>query len=66
MAHDIVKEETLTFIFPIKEIDSKETKINNIPHSALPKFHGIYTKYLDTLLFEFDVLWKSYDYVTNA
>jgi hypothetical protein len=65
MAHDIVKEEPTTFGFPIKETD-EETKMKNIPHSTLPNFHGLSKEDLDTFLFEFDVLCRSYDYVTDA
>jgi hypothetical protein len=65
MAHKIVKEEPMTFGFPIKETD-EETKMKNIPHSSLPKFHGLSKEDHDTFLFEFDVLCRSYDYVTDA
>jgi len=40
MAHEIVKEKPTTFIFLIKDMD-EETKMKNIPHSDLPKFHGL-------------------------
>jgi hypothetical protein len=65
MAHDIFKEESMIFRFPIKETD-EETKVNNIPHSTLPKFHGLYKEYPDTFLFEFDVLCRNYDYMKDA
>jgi hypothetical protein len=65
MAHDIVKEESTNLEFPIKEID-EETKMKNIHHSSLPKFHGLSKEDLDTFPFEFDVLCKSYDYVIDA
>ena len=32
----------------------------------LPKFHGLSKEYLDTFLFEFDVLCRSYDYAIDA
>jgi len=65
MAHEIVKEESTTFKFLIKEAD-EETKMKKIPHSSLPNFHGISKEDLDTFLFEFDVLCRSYDYATYA
>jgi hypothetical protein len=40
--------------------------MKNIPHSTLPNFHGLSKEDLDTFLFEFDVLCRSYDYVTDA
>ena len=45
----------VTFEFPIGELRG-EAPMNNIPLSALPTFHGLTTEYLDTFLFEFDVL----------
>jgi hypothetical protein len=65
MAHEIVKEEPSTFGFPIKG-SNEETKMKNIPHSTLPNFHGLSKEDLDTFLFEFDVLCRSYDYVSDA
>ena len=58
--------ETNTFKFPIQNIGSTFTnQMKHIPHSALPNFHGMESEYLDTFLFEFDVLCSSYDYVTD-
>jgi len=65
MAHEIVENEPSNFEFPIKET-YEETKIKNIPHSTLPNFHGLSKEDIDTFLFKFDVLWKSYDYMTDA
>jgi hypothetical protein len=65
MAHEIVKEEPTTFGFQIKETN-EETKMKNIHHSTLPNFHGLSKEDHDTFLFEFDVLCRSYNYVTNA
>jgi hypothetical protein len=33
-----------------------------IPLQNLPTFHGLILEYLDTFLFEFDVLCRGYDY----
>jgi len=65
MTWDIVKEEPTTFKFPIKETD-EETKMKNIPHSALSNFLMLSKEDLDTFQFEFHALCRSYDYVTNA
>lgn len=59
MAHEI-KEVTSTFRFHIRESD-EETKIKNIPHST-----GLSKEDPNTFLFEFDVLYRSYDYVLGA
>jgi hypothetical protein len=40
--------------------------MNKIPHSAFPKFHGLSKEDHDTFLFKFDLLFRRYDYVTNA
>jgi hypothetical protein len=46
MAHEIVKEEPMTFGFPIKETD-EETKMKNIPHShSCQTFMGYLKKIL--------------------
>jgi len=65
MAHEIVKEETSTFGFLIRG-SKEETKMNNIPHSALSNFHDLSKEDRDTFLFEFDVLYRRYDYVSSA
>ena len=53
-----------TLGFPISDLPAGTMK--NIPLSALPNFHGLSTEDLDEFLFEFDILCRSYDYVTNA
>lgn len=40
--------------------------MKNIPLSSLPSFQGMTVEDLDTYLFKFDVLWRSYDYVLDA
>jgi hypothetical protein len=65
MAHEIVKEETSTFRFSIRG-SNEETKMKNIPHSTLSNFHGLSKEDPNTFLFEFDVLCRSYDYVSDA
>jgi len=52
--------------FPIGDLPRGATPMKNIPLSALPNFHGLSSEDLDEFLFEFDILCRSYDYVTNA
>jgi len=60
------KNSTITtFEFPIGNIKS-EAPMKNIPLSSLPSLQGMTIKYLDTFLFEFDVLCRSYAYVLDA
>jgi hypothetical protein len=40
--------------------------MKNIPLSALPNFHGLSSEDPDEFLFEFDILCRSYDYISNA
>jgi hypothetical protein len=66
MEHEVVKEETSAFGFPIRG-SNEETKMGNIPHLAFPNLHGLSKEDLDeTFLFEFNVLCRSYYYVSDA
>jgi hypothetical protein len=40
--------------------------MKNIPLSELPNFHGLSSDNPDEFLFEFDMLCRSYDYISNA
>jgi hypothetical protein len=40
--------------------------MKSIPHSSLPNFHGLSKEDPNSFLFEFNVLCRSYDHVTNA
>jgi len=53
------------FEFPIGDIKG-EAPMKNIPLSSLPSFQGMTMEDLNTFLFEFDVLCRSYDYISNA
>ena len=53
-----------TFEFPIGDIIG-EAPMKCIPLSSLPSFQGMTVEDLDTFLFEFDVLCRSYDYTTD-
>ena len=55
-----------TFEFPIRNPGSTFTnQMKNIPHSTLHNFHGMESEDPYTFLFEFDVLYRSCDYVTD-
>jgi len=54
-----------TLEFPIKDLPRGATPMKNIPLSALPKFHGLSSEDHDEFMIEFDILCRSYDYVTN-
>ena len=55
-----------TLGFSIGDLPRGATPMKNIPLSALPNFHGLSSEDPDEFLFEFDILCRSYDYVTNA
>lgn len=64
--HEAKNEETVpTLIFPIK-INPGNHPMKSIPLSALPNFHGLASEDPDEFLFEFDILQKSYDYISNT
>lgn len=53
-----------TFEFPIKDLGGV-TQMHIIPPSSLPNFHGLTNEDPNTLLFEFEILCRWYDYYTN-
>lgn len=55
----------VTFAFQISN-QERGKQLKSIPPNALPNFYGFVNEDLDTFLFVFDVLYRSYDYVTNA
>ena len=55
-----------TLGFPIGDLPREVAPMKNIPLSALPNFHGLSSEDPDEFLFEFDILCRSYDYVSNA
>ena len=54
-----------TFPFPLPSLVTIDN-LKNIPSNVLPKFYGLATEDLDTYLFEFDILYRSFDYNTDA
>ena len=56
---------TSTIEFPIRDLGvGAPTK--PIPLATLPSFHGLVSKDPDTFLFEFDIVCRGYDYMTDA
>jgi hypothetical protein len=55
-----------TLGFPIGDLPRGVAPMKNIPLSALPNFHGLSSEDPDEFLFEFDILCRSYDYISNA
>jgi hypothetical protein len=58
------EDQEEVFEFPIWETNG-ETKMKNINHSTLPHFHGLISEDIDTFLFEFVVVCKTYDYTSD-
>jgi len=59
------QQKSVTFEFPIQDLDAI-IQMKNIPLYALPNFHGLSREYPDTFMFEFDVLFRSYDYSIDS
>ena len=55
----------VTYGFPILD-ETRNVVMKNISPSVLPHFHGMSTEDLDSFLFEFDILCRSYNYVNDA
>ena len=53
-----------TFPFPLPSLITN-ANLKNIPPTTLAKFYGLATEDPDTFLFEFDILFRSFDYNTN-
>lgn len=56
--------ERIEGTFPIRETNG-DTKMKNINPSTLPHFHGLTTEDLNTFLFEFVVICRTYDYAED-
>ena len=54
-----------TFPFPLLSLITN-ANLKDIPTTALPKFYGLSIKDPNTFLFEFDILYHSFDYNTDA
>ena len=50
--------------FPIREMNG-DTKMKNISPTALPHFHGQTTEDPDTFLFDFAIIYQTYDYTND-
>ena len=62
--NDRREDERIEGFFPIQETDG-DMKMKNISPSALAHYHGLTTEDPDTLLFEFFVLCRTYDYTED-
>lgn len=62
--NDRGNRERVEGAFPIKETNG-DTKLKNISPSALPHFHGLTTKYPDTFLFVFALIFQTHDYTND-
>ena len=59
----VATQPTFPFLIPTQQ---GTQNLKNIPSAILPKFYGLITEDPKTFLFEFDILFQSYDYTTNA
>jgi hypothetical protein len=63
--HEVENEETIAIMeFPIK-ISPRNHPMKNIPLSTLPNFHFLASEDPNEFLFEFNILCRSYDYISN-
>ena len=63
--HEGENEEIVPILeFPIM-ITLRNYPMNNIPLSTLPNFHGLSSEDSNEFLFEFDILCRSYDYISD-
>jgi len=56
---------TSTIEFPIGDLGAG-APTKPIPLENLPSFHGLVSEDPDTLLFEFDIVCRGYDYMTDT
>ena len=56
--------ERIEGTFPIRETNG-DTKMKNISPLALPQFHCLTTEDLDTFLFMFSIIFRTYDYAED-
>jgi hypothetical protein len=59
------RTEEITFGFPIVDPDTN-VQMKNINPSILPHFHGMVSEYPHSFPFEFDILYRIYDYNSDA
>lgn len=60
----IEDKKLITFIFPIREARG-EAIMKNINPFLLPRLYGLTIEDLDTFMFEFFVVCRTYDYTTD-
>ena len=54
-----------TFPFPLPSLVTN-ANLKKIPPTTLPKFYALATEDLDTFLFEFDIICRSFNYNIDA
>ena len=62
--NDKEDREIIKGSFPIR-LTNGDTKKKSISPSALPQLHGLTSEDADTLLFEFSIIYRTYNYTTN-
>ena len=62
---EVGNQTKTTFGFPILDT-IPNVNMKNIPLSPLPAFYGKINEYLDTFLFELNILCRSYNYLQDA
>jgi hypothetical protein len=62
---EIGNQTETTFGFPILDT-TQNFNMKNIPLSTMPTFYGKRSEDLDTFLFEFNILCRSYNYLQDA
>ena len=60
------EEQTIVYEFTIRVFKQNEPRMKNINPASLPNFHGLAYEDPDTFLFEFEVVYSTYDYTINA
>ena len=63
--HSLPEGTVATLQFPIQQPEGT-TPMKNISPLVLPRFDGKSAEDPDEFIFKFDILYHSYDYVTNA
>ena len=64
MAYQPPQVQTSTLEYPIVD-QVANAPMKTIPLQSIPTFHGMITDDPDAFLFEFDVLYRGYDYTTD-
>ena len=63
--HEVENEENCSYLEFHIRISPENHPMKNIPLSTLANFHGLASEDPDEFLFEFDILCRSYDYISD-